>query len=103
MKVEARVHVLQVASGNIANSAEAVPQGAAMDIECLRCMIVITAGIKIPRQGFDQFGIFLAVVCHEGTKPLRQESTNLGPAIAWVEDSAHAEVVETPHAVLARC
>ena len=53
VKDEARVDVLQIESCDVANASESVTQGAAMDIESIRRLVITAAGVEVTAQGLD--------------------------------------------------
>ena len=62
VKVEARVHILQITAGYVADPRQPIPQRTAMNLQRLCRQIVVSAAIEVVRESLDQLGTFGAIV-----------------------------------------
>jgi len=70
MQVQSILDVLQVTPRDVANAAKPIAQGASVDGERLRRIVVIPAAIQIMGERRDQIGVLVAVVAGEGVDHL---------------------------------
>jgi AraC-like DNA-binding protein len=94
MEVEPGVDLVEVVTGEFSDARQSVAKRAAMNVECRRGFVIVSAAFQVIAESQDQFGVPFLVVVQQYTQPFAHEGFDRAAVVGGVDDAIETEFVE---------